>query len=63
MSIATVTLELLRHGDPDNQLVSPLMQYLALAGSKHEAEPAFERRPSDPSLAFSPGPRPLPHSP
>lgn len=43
MSIATVTLELLRHGDPDNQLVSPLMQYLALAGSKHEAEPAFVR--------------------
>ena len=29
----TVTLELLRHGPPHNQLLSPLTQYLALCGN------------------------------
>jgi CHAT domain len=31
--IRTVTLELLRHGPPHNQLLSPLTQYLALCGN------------------------------
>src|SRR5581483_4981703 len=29
----TVTLEILRHGPPHNQLLSPLTQYLALCGN------------------------------
>jgi hypothetical protein len=33
----TVTLELLRHGPPHNQLLSPLTRYLALCGN-HPAE-------------------------
>jgi hypothetical protein len=35
-AIRTVTLELLRHGPPHNQLLSPLTEYLALCGN-HEA--------------------------
>lgn len=32
-SLRTVTLEILRHGPPHNQLLSPLTQYLALCGN------------------------------
>src|SRR5262245_10002481 len=44
--VRTITLELLRHGPPHNQLLSPLTRYLALAGN-HPATTAsmpFEHR-------------------